>query len=54
MSFNFIAAVTMCSDFEAQENKISPSISMEMETISMVSPSICHEVMGPDAMIFVF
>ena len=23
-------------------------------TVSMVSPSICHEVMGPDAMIFVF
>ena len=23
-------------------------------TVSMVSPSICHEVMGQDAMIFVF
>ena len=23
-------------------------------TISIVSPSTCHEVMGPDAMIFVF
>ena len=23
-------------------------------TLSTVSPSICHEVMGPDAMIFVF
>ena len=23
-------------------------------TVSIVSPSICHEVMGPDAMIFVF
>ena len=23
-------------------------------TVSVVSPSICHEVMGPDAMIFVF
>ena len=23
-------------------------------TVSFVSPSICHEVMGPDAMIFVF
>ena len=23
-------------------------------TLSIVSPSICHEVMGPDAMIFVF
>ena len=24
------------------------------DTVSTVSPSICHEVMGPDAMIFVF
>ena len=23
-------------------------------TVSIVSPSICHELMGPDAMIFVF
>ena len=23
-------------------------------TLSIVSPSICHEVMGPDAMIFIF
>ena len=23
-------------------------------TVSIVSPCICHEVMGPDAMIFVF
>ena len=23
-------------------------------TVSIVSPSICHEMMGPDAMIFVF
>ena len=23
-------------------------------TVSIVSPSICHEVLGPDAMIFVF
>ena len=23
-------------------------------TVSIVSPSLCHEVMGPDAMIFVF
>ena len=24
------------------------------DTVSTVSPNICHEVMGPDAMIFVF
>ena len=43
MSFNFMAAVTICSDFGAQKIKSAT-----------VSPSICHEVMGPDAMILVF
>ena len=38
-------AVTIHSDFGAQENKV---------TVSIVSPSICHEVMGLDVMIFVF
>ena len=42
----FMAAVTICSDFGAQKNK--------SDTVSTVSPSISHEVMGPDAMIFVF
>ena len=46
MSFNFMAVVTICSDFGAQGKK---SVS-----VSIVSPSICHEVMGLDAMIFVF
>jgi len=27
---------------------------IKLITVSFVSPSICHEVMGPDAMIFVF
>ena len=27
---------------------------MKSDTVSTVSPSICHQVMGPDAMIFVF
>ena len=27
---------------------------IKSDTVSTVSPSICHEVMGPDAMIFVF
>ena len=44
--FNFMAAVTICSDFGAQ--KIKSVI------VCIVSPSICHEVVGPDAMIFVF
>ena len=44
MSFNFMAAVTICSDFGAPQIK----------SVSDVSPSICHEVMGLDAMILVF
>ena len=40
-----MAAVTICSDFGAQKNK--------SDTVSTVSPSISHEVVGPDAMIFV-
>ena len=27
---------------------------IKSDTVSIVSPLICHEVMGPDAMIFVF
>ena len=41
MSFNFMAAVTICSDFGAQKIK--------SDTVSTASPSISHEVMGPDA-----
>ena len=41
--FNFMAAVTICSDFGAQKIK---SLT--------VSPSIFHEAIGPDAMILVF
>ena len=42
-----MTVVTIHNDFGAQENKISlfPSI---------VSQSICHEVVGLDTMIFVF
>ncbi|CAN0346101.1 unnamed protein product [Rangifer tarandus platyrhynchus] len=43
---NFMAAVTIYSDFGAPKNKLCH--------VSTVSPSICHEVMGPDAMILVF
>ena len=42
---NFMAAVTICSDFGAKENKVSP--------VFIVSPSICQEVMGLDAVILV-
>ena len=43
---NFMAAVTICSDFGAQENKVCHCFHF--------FPSICHEVMEPDAMILVF
>ena len=36
-----MAAVAVHSDFGAQENK--------SVTVATFSPSICHEVMGPDA-----
>ena len=45
-SFNFMAAVNICSDFGTPKIKF--------DTVSTVSPSICHEVMGPNAMIFIF
>ena len=46
MSLNFMDAVITCSDFGDQEIK--------SVTVSTVSPSICHELMGPDAMMLVF
>ena len=42
---SWLAAVTICSDFGKKIKSV---------TVSIVSPSICHEVMGPDAMILVF
>ena len=41
-----MAAVTICTDFGAPK--------LKSLTVSIVSPSICHEVMGTDAMILVF
>ena len=46
VSFNFMAAVMLCSDLGAQERKFV--------IVCIVSPSIYHEVMGPDAMILLF
>ena len=40
-----MAAVTICSDFGAPQNKVSHC--------SISSPSLCHEVMELDAMILV-
>ena len=44
-SSDFMAAVTTCSDFRAKKRKAVTTLTF--------SPSICHEVMGPDAMILV-
>ena len=46
VSFNFMAAVPVRSNFGAQERKICHCFHFP--------PSVCHEVMGPDAMILVF
>ena len=42
---NFMAAVIICSDFGEQKNKVSHCF--------YCFPSICYEVMGPDAMILI-
>ena len=46
VSFNFMAAVIIHSDFGAQENNVCHRFCF--------SPSICHETMGLNAMIFIF
>ena len=43
--FSFMAAVIICSDFAKKIKSV---------TVSIVAPSVCHEVMGLLAMIFVF
>ena len=47
MSCNFMVAVTSPSAMVLKPKKI------KSVTVSIVSPSICNEVMGLDAMIFV-
>ena len=46
VSFNFVAAIPSAVILEPKKIK--------SVTVSIVCPSICHEVMRPDAMIFVF
>ena len=45
-SFNFMAAVTICSDFGAQEKKVCHCFHC--------FPSICHKVMRLEAMMVIF
>ena len=44
----------LISWIQSQSAVILESLKIKSDTVSTVSPSICHEVMGPDAMIFVF
>ena len=44
----------LISWLQSQSAVILEPRKIKSDTVSAVSPSICHEVMGPDAMIFVF
>ena len=44
----------LISRLQSQSAVILESKKVKSVTVSIVSPSICHEVMGPDAMILVF
>ena len=44
-SFNFMAVLTVHGDFGVKERSL---------TVSIVSPSICHEMMGMNALVLVF
>ena len=46
VSFNYMAAVTICNDFESKKIK--------SVTVSTFPFSVCHGVMGPDVMTLVF
>ena len=53
MSFNFMAAVTMCSDFGAPKHKVSHYFHC-FPIYEVMGPDISHVVMGPDAIVLVF
>ena len=44
----------LISWLQLQRAVILESKKIKFVTVSIVSPSVCHEVMGPDAMILVF
>ena len=48
-SFNYMAAVNICSNFGAQENKVG-----HVSIVSTFSLPVCHEEMERDAMISIF
>ena len=44
----------LISWLQSPSEVILEPLKIKSDTVSTVSPSVCHEVMGPDAMIFVF
>ena len=44
----------LISQFQSPSAVILKPKKIESVTVSIVSPSICHEMMGPDVMILVF
>ena len=44
----------LISWLQSSSSVILESKKIKSVTISIISPSVCHEVMGPDAMIFIF
>ena len=51
MAFHFKAAITICSDFGAQEDEVCNCL--QWKFASIVSPCICHKGVGLDAMVLV-
>ena len=50
----FIAFIPRSNHFDFMAAVILEPKKIKSVTVSIFSPSICHEVMGPDAMILVF
>ena len=44
----------LISSLQSPSEVILETLKIKSVTVSIVSPSVCHEVMGPDAMILVF
>ena len=52
--FNMLSRLVITLWQQLRSEVILEPKKVKSATVSTVSPSICHEVMGPDAMIFVF
>ena len=54
MLSRFVIAFLPRSKLQSQSAVILEPKKIKSVTVSTFSPSICHEIMGPDAMIFIF